>query len=83
MLEHIEECIKCKNHIIKAVEENMSLSDYGNLFKRNIQEQSIPQYIDFKNPVKFIGARILWRKRKLQDLINRAEIELVDLETRL
>jgi len=83
ILEHIEECSKCREQIIKAVNEDNPLPDYGNLFQREFDDQTVPQYSDYKNPENFIDARVQWRKRKLKELIKNAEIELADLETRL
>jgi len=83
ILEHIEECSKCREQIIKAVNEDNPLPDYGNLFQREFDDQTVPQYSDYKKPENFIDARVQWRKRKLKELIKNAEIELADLETRL
>jgi hypothetical protein len=83
ILEHIEECTECRKQIKEAVEKNQPLPDYGNLFQREFDDENVPQYSDYKNPVNFIDARIQWRKRKLKELIKNAEMELEDLETRL
>jgi len=83
ILEHIEECTECRKQIKEAVEKNQPLPDYGNLFQREFDDEIVPQYSDYKNPVNFIDARIQWRKRKLKELIKNAEMELEDLETRL
>lgn len=83
ILEHIEECSQCREQIIKAVNEDNPLPDYGNLFQREFDDQTVPQYSDYKKPENFIDARVQWRKRKLKELIKNAEIELADLETRL
>ncbi len=83
ILEHIEECSRCREQILKAVKQDQPLPDYGNLFQRDFDDQTVPQYNDYKNPENFITARVQWRKRKLKELIKNAEIELSDLETRL
>lgn len=83
ILEHIEECSQCREQIIKAVNEDNPLPDYGNLFQLEFDDQTVPQYSDYKKPENFIDARVQWRKRKLKELIKNAEIELADLETRL
>ena len=83
ILEHIEQCTECRNQIKEAVEKDQPLPDYGNLFQREFDDENIPQYSDYKNPMNFINARIQWRKRKLKELIKNAEMELEDLETRL
>jgi len=83
ILEHIEQCTECRKQIKEAVEKDKPLPDYGNLFQRVFDDDTVPQYSDYKNPVNFINARIQWRKRKLKELIRDAEMELEDLETRL
>jgi hypothetical protein len=83
ILEHIEECPRCRETIIKSVEEDKPLPDYGNLFQRNINDQSVPQIIDYKKTENFVDARIQWRKRKIKELIKNAEMELQDIESRL
>lgn len=83
ILEHIEECSKCRQTIIKAVEAEKPLPDYGNLFQREYDDPTVPQYSDYKKTENFVDARIQWRKRKLKELIKNAEMELTDLETRL
>ena len=83
ILEHIEQCTECRKQIKEAVDKGQSLPDYGNLFQRIFDDNTVPQYSDYKNPMNFINARIQWRKRKLKELIRDAEMELEDLETRL
>ena len=83
ILEHIEECKECRANIIKAVKQDTPLPDYGNLFQREFDDQTVPQYSDYKKTENFVDARVQWRKRKLKELIKNAEIELADLETRL
>jgi len=83
VLEHIEECGKCREKIFKSIKNEKTLPEFGNLFQRSFEDQSISQYKDYKNINNFINARIQWRKRKLKKIIEDAEIELKDLETRL
>jgi hypothetical protein len=83
ILEHIEECKECRANIIKAVKQDKPLPDYGNLFQREFDDQTVPQYSDYTKTENFVDARVQWRKRKLKELIKNAEIELADLETRL
>lgn len=83
ILEHIENCGECRAQIQEAVEKDQPLPDYGNLFQREFDDQTVPQYKDYKNPKNFINARVQWRKRKLKELIKNAEMELEDLESRL
>jgi hypothetical protein len=83
ILEHIETCSECRKNIIKAVEQDKPLPDYGNLFQREFDDQAVPQFGDYKKTENFVDARVQWRKRKLKELIKNAEMELEDLETRL
>lgn len=53
------------------------------MFQREFDDQTVPQYSDYKKTENFVDARVQWRKRKLKELIKNAEIELADLETRL
>lgn len=83
ILEHIEKCNDCRKNIIEAVEKDKPLPDYGNLFQREFDDQTVPQFSDYKKTENFVDARVQWRKRKLKELIKNAEMELEDLETRL
>jgi hypothetical protein len=83
ILEHIESCEKCKHKILESVEKKIHLPDYGNLFDWKITDKTIPQYSEYKNHMNFVNARILWGKKTLNVLIEKAEIELEDLENRL
>ena len=83
ILDHIEQCTDCRKKIQEGVLKDQSLPDYGNLFQREFEDSTVPQYSDYKNPMNFIDARIQWRKRKLKELIKDAEMELEDLESRL
>jgi len=81
ILEHIEQCTDCRKKIQEAVLKEQQLPDYGNLFQREFDDPTVPQYSDYKNPVNFINARIQWRKRKLKELIKNAEMELLVSDT--
>ena len=83
ILEHIEKCSQCRKDILEALGEDTPLPDYGNLFQREFEDNTVPQYSNYKNPVNFVDARIQWRKRKLRELLENAELELKDLESRL
>lgn len=83
LLEHVEECEECKKEILQAVENDTPLADYGNLFQKDVEDQIVPQWSDYKNPVNFIDARIQWRKRRLKELMENAELELGNLRERL
>lgn len=83
LLEHVEECDDCKEEILRAVEKDEPLADYGNLFQKDVEDEIVPQWEDYKNPVNFIDARIQWRKRRLQELMKNAELELSNIRTRL
>ena len=83
LLEHVEKCEECKKEILRAVEKEEPLTDYGNLFQKEVEDQIVPQSSDYRNPVNFIDARIQWRKRRLKELMENAEMELSSLRTRL
>ena len=83
LLEHVEKCTECKKEILNAVEKNEPLVDYGNLFQKNVEDQIVPQWTDYRNPENYIDARIQWRKRRLKELLDNAELELNDLRERL
>jgi hypothetical protein len=83
LLEHVEGCDECKQEILPAVQNDEPLADYGNLFQTEVEDQIVPQWSDYKNPVNFIDARIQWRKRRLQELMENAELELGNIRTRL
>ena len=83
LLEHVEKCEDCKEEILRAVEKDEPLADYGNLFQKEVADPIVPQSSDYKNPANFIDARIQWRKRRLNELMENAEMELTSLRTRL
>ena len=83
LLEHVEKCKECKKEILGAVEKDELLEDYGNLFQKEVEDQIVPQSSDYRNPVNFINSRIQWRKRRLMELMENAEMELKSLRTRL
>ena len=83
LLEHVEKCTECKNEIHNAVEKDEPLVDYGNLFQKNVEDQIVPQWTDYRKPENYIDARIQWRKRRLKELLENAELELNDLRERL
>ena len=83
LLEHVEKCEDCKEEILRAVEEDEPLADYGNRFQKVGADPTVPQSSDYKNPANFIDARIQWRKRRLNELMENAEMELTSLRTRL
>ena len=67
----------------KRIADDMPLPEYGNLFQRQVEDETIPQYTDYKHVDNFIKARINWRRRRLQELIKDAEMELEDLRKRI
>ena len=83
LLEHVEICEECKKEILGAVEKDEPLADYGNLFQKEVEDKIVPQSSDYRNPVNFIKARIQWRKRRLKELMENAEMELKSLRARL
>jgi hypothetical protein len=83
LLEHVERCDECKKEILRAVEKDEPLAHYGNLFQKEVDDPIVPQISDYKNPVNFIDSRIQWRKRRLNELMENAEMELASLRARL
>lgn len=83
LLEHVDGCDECKEEILRAVEKDETLDDYGNLFQKKVEDPIVPQSSDYRNPVNFIDARIQWRKRRLKGLMENAEMELSSLRARL
>jgi len=83
LLEHVEKCEDCMEEILRAVEKDEPLADYGNLFQKEVADPIVPQSSDYKNPANFIDARIQWRKRRLNELMENAEMELKSLSARL
>jgi TorA maturation chaperone TorD len=83
LLEHVEKCEDCKEEILRAVEKDELLADYGNLFQKEVADPIVPQSSDYKNPANFIDTRIQWRKRRLNELMENAEMELKSLRARL
>jgi len=83
LLEHVERCDECKKEILRAVEKDESLAHYGNLFQKEVDDPIVPLVSDYKNPVNFIDSRIQWRKRRLNELMENAEMELASLRARL
>jgi hypothetical protein len=83
LLEHIENCIQCREYIEKLVEIDGHSTDFGNLFHRKLNDSSSPQFTDHNDPNDFIDARIQWRKRQLIRLNESAETELEDLQKQI
>jgi hypothetical protein len=69
--------------MLVALEKGTPSSNHGNLFHRNLQIDTIPNYSDHKKNLNLINERIKLRKSKLNKLVKNAEMELKDLESRL
>lgn len=83
LLEHVEKCVTCKEHVKKLVETGGLSADFGNLFQREADHPTAPQFIDHLTPEAFIEVRIQWRKSRLTELNESAEAELEDLRKRI
>ncbi|MCW4048887.1 MAG: hypothetical protein NWE89_04040 [Candidatus Bathyarchaeota archaeon] len=83
LLEHVEKCETCRDKVRKAMENDQHLADFGNLFEKTVEDETVPQHSDYKNPDNFMDARIQWRKRRLKQLLENAELELQDLRKRV
>lgn len=83
LLEHVEGCTTCREHVKKLVETGGYSADFGNLFQREADDQTAPQFTDHRDHEGFIDARIQWRKSRLTQLNESAEAELEDLRRRI
>ena len=83
LLEHVEKCIECREHIKRLVETGGTSADFGDLFQSDITDPSAPRFKDHGDPEGFMDARIRWRKNRLEQLNESAEAELEDLRGRI
>jgi hypothetical protein len=83
LLEHVEDCTTCREHIKKLVETDDSSADFGSLFQREADDPAAPRFTDHRDAEDFIEARIQWRKNRLTRLNESAEAELEDLRRRI
>lgn len=83
VLEHVEQCETCRARIRQDIQQNTPNIDFGNLFQRSVDDPTVPQYSDYNELDNFIDARIHWRKNKLTQLLDSAELEIRDLQKRL
>jgi hypothetical protein len=77
ILNHLEDCSACRAKIMKTIKDDEKVLGLGSLFQKSFSEEEIPEYGG--DPESFMDARISWRKRKLEDLLKSAELELEDL----
>jgi len=82
LLEHVEKCIECREHIKRLVETGDISADFS-LFQREITDPSAPRFKDHGDPEGVMDARIRWRKNRLARLNESAEAELEDLRGRI
>jgi len=83
LLEHVEDCTTCREHIKKLVDTGGHSADFGSLFQREADDTTAPQFTYHRDPEDFIDARIQWRKNRLKQLNESAEAELEDLRKRI
>jgi hypothetical protein len=83
LLEHVESCTLCRERIKRLVEAGGHSADFGSLFQREIDDPSAPHFPHHPDPVKFMEARIQWRKSRLIQLNESAEAELENLRKRI
>lgn len=83
LLEHIEKCETCRTKIKKTIEKDQHTADFGNLFDKQVDDKTVPQFTDYKKQEDYMNARIQWRKKILKQLMKNAEIELRDLQTKI
>ncbi|MFH2109747.1 MAG: hypothetical protein ABIJ47_00650 [Candidatus Bathyarchaeota archaeon] len=77
ILEHLESCGACRAKVMKAIENDEKILGLGSLFLKSSDDDKVPDYGD--DAEAFVDARIVWRKRKLEELLRSAELELEDL----
>jgi hypothetical protein len=83
LLEHVEKCATCREHVKRLVETDGGSADFGGLFQREADDPAAPQFTDHRTPEGFIDARIRWRINRLKQLNESAEAELEDLRGRI
>jgi hypothetical protein len=83
LLEHLEKCITCRQNISKNIVENKGSEDFGNLFKKTVDDDKIPKYKDSEDIEIFINARIQWRSEHLEQIQKNAELELQNLREKI
>lgn len=83
LLEHVENCITCRERIKRLVETDGHSPEFGSLFQREADDPAAPRFTDHRDPMDFIDARIQWRKNRLKQLNESAEAELDDLRRRI
>jgi hypothetical protein len=96
ILKHLQICERCREQIRRSVEEKRKFNGWwGNLFSEdlprilredpesNIRTEECPRIENYHNLCEFIDERIRWRRIKLGELKNDAELELTDLEKRI
>jgi hypothetical protein len=83
LLEHVEKCATCREHIRKLVETDGGSADFGGLFQREADDPTAPKFDDNRDQESFIDARTQWRKNRLTQLNESAEAELEDLRRRI
>jgi predicted anti-sigma-YlaC factor YlaD len=77
ILEHLKRCGACRSKVMKAIENDEKILGLGSLFQKSSCEEKVPNFEG--DTESFVDARITWRKRKLEDLLRSAELELEDL----
>jgi hypothetical protein len=83
VLEHIASCSTCRARIHRDLSQGKDTFEFGNVFKKIVYESNIPDFKDFENLDNFINARIKWRKEKLLEVLDSAEIELKFLRSEI
>jgi hypothetical protein len=82
-LEHFEECKECQKEIFKILKNGEPSFTFGNLFNGNFLSDSLLINSDIKKQSKLINERIKCRKELIAQIIQNAEIELREIESRL
>ena len=97
LLAHVLACRRCRDYVRRLSEGGISRDDrWGSLFSGELQDRlgedggtfpgrtgDCPKRGDYADVDDFVGDRILWRKKRLDEIRSDAEAELKDLMARL
>jgi len=97
LLGHVLTCRRCRDYVRRLIESGIGRDDrWGSLFSGELQDLlgeeggtfpgrtgDCPKRVDYADVDDFIGDRILWRKKRLDEIRSDAEAELKDLMARL
>ena len=80
LLEHLEKCPTCREHVRSCIRKDVKAEDWGSLFQWDLSGSTAPPLKDYTDIDEFIMARIRWRKANLIKLLESAEVEVESLK---